>query len=84
MTAAAQSSFVEYLAGYIPGFKLTLTQGGKALQCVQEYVSASRTYCACRLLGFACCAWRMHNAVVRFGPRSLHAGFVLQSQCSTL
>jgi hypothetical protein len=44
MSAAAQSSLLDYLAGYVPGFNLTLPQGSKALQCVQQYVSDSRVF----------------------------------------
>jgi hypothetical protein len=39
LSAAAQASLLAYLAGYVPGFNLTLPQGSKALQCVQQYVS---------------------------------------------
>jgi len=39
MSADAQSSLLQYLAPFMPGFKLTLPQGARALQCVQQYVS---------------------------------------------
>lgn len=39
MSADAQSSLLQYLAPFMPGFKLTLPQGARALQCVQQFVS---------------------------------------------
>lgn len=40
MSAEGVQSLVDYLAGFLPGFTLTVVQGKKAtLQCIQEFVS---------------------------------------------
>lgn len=52
MSADAQSSFLQYLSGFVPGFKLSLPQAKKGLQCIQEYVSAGRGLPWVCVLGF--------------------------------
>lgn len=40
LSVTAQSSLLDFLGGYMPGFALTLPQAKKTLQCVQQWVSA--------------------------------------------